>query len=272
VKVTPLPEPARLQTEVSVEEPLPISKIKTKPLPPLPDFTPKSSSSPATEIAHVDDIEIGLDWTSALHSTPLPEAFQPDWTPAVHPQTQPDPDVEPIPDEESLNNLSKQLQQLERQALIEQPLLLDLPPAPLPNIRRTPHGLYDLSYTFLFLPRLPHITLSGDLKARLEQWLISLADTHDWDATTIKINEDHVEVSLNCAPADSPERVIKTILTETSDKILEEYPRLAAAHAKRPGAFWASGYYVVTPGRRLAPEEVTAFVEYQRREQSGGKL
>jgi len=275
VKAAPVPEPARMQTEVSVEEQLPISKIKTKPLPPLPDFTPKSSSSPspATEIAHVDDIEIGLDWTSALHGgTPLPDAFQPDWTPATHPHVQPDPDVEPIPDEESLNNLSKQLQQLERQALIEQPLLLDLPPAPLPNIRRTPHGLYDLSYTFLFLPRLPHITLAGDLKARLEQWLIALADTHDWDATTIKINEDHVEVSLNCAPADSPERVIKTILTETSDKILEEYPRLAAAHAKRPGAFWASGYYVVTPGRRLAPEEVTAFVEYQRREQSGGKL
>jgi REP element-mobilizing transposase RayT len=227
--------------------------------------------------ATIDDIDLGGDWASALRTAP--EGFQPDWAPAtnplaqpVAPDTEPDADLEPIPDEEALTALSNQLLQLERQSLIEQPPLLDLAPAPLPNVRRTPHGLFDLSYTFLFVPRLPHLTLTGDLKARLEQWLIALADTHDWDASLILIEEDYVEISLKCAPADSPERVIKTMLAETSDKILSEYPRLAATHAKRPGAFWANGYYVVTPGRRLLPEEISAFVQYQRHEQSGGRL
>jgi REP element-mobilizing transposase RayT len=279
----PTAEPSQLQTDLATADPVQISKFKTKPLPPLPDFSPDQKPKPTSPFTAAamsavqlpetaDDIDLGLDWLAALQSSPQAEAFQPDWTPATSPQAQPDEEVEPIPDQESLNTLSQQLLQLERQSIVEQPLLLDLPPAPLPNIRRTPHGLYDLSYTFLFLPRLPHLSLSGDLKARLEQWLIALADTHDWDATTIQIEENHVEISLSCAPADSPERIVKTILAETSDKILAEYPRLAAAHAKRPGAFWSTGYYVVTPGRHLAPAEVTAFVEYQRREQSGGRL
>lgn len=275
-----LPQPASLKGEPALPNPVLASKVKTKPLPPLPDFMPDPNRAPTpAPVATIDDVEVGLDWASALRTPP--EGFQPDWAPATNPlaqpvepeaMPQPDEDLEPIPDEDALNALSTQLLQLERQSLIEQPSLLDLAPTPLPNIRRTPHGLYDLSYTFLFLPRLPHITLTGDLKARLEQWLIALADTHDWDASQIQIEEDHVEVSLQCAPADSPERIIKTILAETSDKVLSEYPRLAAAHAKRPGAFWASGYYVVTPGRRLSPDEVNAFVQYQRHEQNGGKM
>lgn len=289
VKTKPLPplpdaptEPSRAAPSTPAAAPSRGPEINWTP---EPNWTPDPGRSAETKQAAtaastlVDDVDLGVDWAAALSGS-LPEAFRPDWTPAAAPASapaeEPTPtpaeDVEPIPDQESLNALSNQLLQLERQALVEQPLLFDLSPAPIPNIRRTPHGLYDLSYTFLFLPRLPHVTLTGDLKARLEQWLIALADTHDWDATTIQIEEDHVEISLNCAPADSPERIIKTILAETSDKVLAEYPRLAAAHAKRPGAFWSTGYYVVTPGRHLAPAEVSAFVEYQRHEQSGGKL
>ncbi len=179
-------------------------------------------------------------------------------------------DLEPIPDSASLNQLTNRILELERSSL-EQPPLIELPAAPLPNLRRTPHALYDLSYTILILPRILN-ALSGDLQTRLEQWLIALSDAYDWEATAIRVNPDHVEISLHCAPSDSPEQIVKTILTETSDRILAEFPRLAAEHPKRPGTFWSSGYYIVTPGRRLASEEITAFLEYQRREHSGGKF
>lgn len=258
----------------------------TQPLPELPDWVPASPGRQLTDSSQADE---GLLEPEPAHSANLenaaasseelagPEPAQDEASPAFTPPFAPedtletDLDVEPLPDADALEALSRKLQALERQSLVEQPPLLDLPPTPWPNIRRTPHGLYDLSYSFIFVPRHGHVNLSGDIKGRLEHWLVSLAEFHDWEVTTLAVDDDHVEISLKCPPADSPERIMKTVLAETSDKIMEEYPRLAISHGKRPGAFWASGYYVVTPGRRFLPEEVQAFVEYQRREQ-GGKL
>lgn len=183
----------------------------------------------------------------------------------------PDTEVEPLPDAESLNQLSNAILQLERQALVEQPALLELPPTALPAIRRTPHALYDLTYTFLIIPRLPTNMLHGDLKSRLEQWLITLADAYDWEADSIQIEPSHIELHVRAAPGDSPDYIARTLQAETSERILSEFPRLAADHAKRPGAFWSPGYFVTTPGRPLSNDEINAFIEYQRREQSGGK-
>ncbi|MBM4424258.1 MAG: IS200/IS605 family transposase [Chloroflexi bacterium] len=190
----------------------------------------------------------------------------PHWVPMPPPQ----PDVEPIPDEAALNELSNAVLQLSRQSLAEPPAAFNFQPAELQtsNVRRTPHALYDLSYTFLFIPRLPHITLIGDLKTRLEQWLALLADAREWQTQFLSIEPTHIEISLACPPTESPERIIKAILLETSTRVLEDFPRFAAAHSKRPGAFWSPGYYVVAPGRRLSPAEVSAFIEYQRREQN----
>ncbi|HKZ69896.1 MAG TPA: IS200/IS605 family transposase, partial [Anaerolineales bacterium] len=220
---------------------------------PLPDWATAAPSQPATE----------PDYSS------LSSLFTSDDPAIANPRETSDIEIEPIPDEAALTQLSNSILQLERQALVEQPPLLELAPAPLPHIRRTPHSLYDLSYTFLLIPRLSTTSLTGDLKTRLEHWLAMLADAYDWQAQSIHVELDHVEVSLACPPADSPEKIARGLMHETSDKIFAEFPRLAADHAKRPGAFWSSAYYVITPARRLAPEEVTAFVEYQRREQGG---
>jgi REP element-mobilizing transposase RayT/CheY-like chemotaxis protein len=179
--------------------------------------------------------------------------------------------VEPIPDEASLNELSNKLMQLSRQDLSEPPSLPELPLAPMPAMRRTSHGVYDLSYTLLLIPRLPTTVLNSDLKVRIEHWLAILAEAYEWQTLFIRVEPDHVEISLSCPPADSPEKIARVLMQDTSDKVLAEFTRLAATHAKRPGAFWATGYYVVAPGRRLTPEEIGAFVEYQRREQSGSR-
>jgi REP element-mobilizing transposase RayT len=157
--------------------------------------------------------------------------------------------------------------QLSRQDVIEQPPLPELQLAPLPAVRRTSHGVYDLSYTLLLIPRLSTTVLDGDLKIRLEHWLAVLADAYEWQTQSVRVQDDHVEISLRCPPADAPEKIARVLMHDTSDKVLAEFARLAAVHAKRPGAFWASGYYVVAPGRRLTQEEIGAFLEYQRREQ-----
>ena len=146
---------------------------------------------------------------------------------------------------------------------------MTLQPSPQPNIRRTPHGLYDLSYTFLVLPRLPQMLLPNDIQARLEYWFTTLAAAYEWQLQAVTVGADHVELSLIAPPSDSAEKIVRSLMYGTSDKILTEFPRLASENgllAPRPGAFWSSGYCVITPGRRLTPAEVTGFIQYQRGE------
>lgn len=217
-----------------------------------------------------DQLHTTTQQTDNITTTPQrpPQGASPEWEPALD-------DLEPIPDEAALNELSNTILQLSRQSLnqslVEPSSARDLSPTPLPKVRRTPHSLYDLSYTFLIIPRLPTTLLTGDLRNRVEGWLLSIADAYDWQTQSVRVEPDHVEISLGCLPTDSPESVVKALILETSDKVLTEFPRLAADHARRPGNFWAPAYYVVVPGRPLSPEEVGAFVEYQRREQGGGK-
>ncbi len=142
-------------------------------------------------------------------------------------------------------------------------------PAAFPNARRTPHGLYALSYTYLIIPKFASTRLSGDLQSRLAEWISFQALTHDWRITGLHIEPDHLEISLDCAPSEAPEKVIKALMQNTAEKAMAEFPRLAAEHSKRVSSFWAQGYYVVAPGRRLTADEIRAFIDYQRQEQNG---
>ncbi len=139
--------------------------------------------------------------------------------------------------------------------------------AALPDVRRTPHGLYALSYTFLFIPRFPQTRLVGDIKEHLESWMTHLALIHDWRITSFMIAPDHVEVSIDCAPSEAPEKVVKALMHSTAEKVMAEFPRLANEHAGRAASFWAQGYYIVAPGRRLSADEIARFVAYERGEQ-----
>lgn len=263
-----------------------------------PDFTERIDWASASRQTPSDTPSLPADWASVLTRPPtdIPMPIDSALTPVDdeitvepghptaqlpnHPTAQPPDfplpdDLEPIPDAAAINELSNKILKLSRdsldQSLAESPAVRDLAPTPLPKVRRTPHSLYDLSYTFLIIPRLPTTLLAGDLKNRIEGWLFSISDAYDWQAQSIRVEPTHVEISLDCLPTDSPESVIKALILETSGKVLSEFPRLAAGHAKRPGNFWAPAYYVVAPARPLSPEEVNAFIEYQRREQSGGK-
>jgi REP element-mobilizing transposase RayT/CheY-like chemotaxis protein len=299
--------PPAVETQPASQEPILEQLLLDASTPPTQNEVAESSAAPFAEssVAETDTqarspflIEDGppsIDWASIpttpirspAKSGPLPDwattapaqqAPEPDYTSlsslftstdSDSSRAQPEADVEPIPDEAALAQLSNSILQLERQALAEQPPLIELAPVPLPHIRRTSHSLYDLSYTFLLIPRLSTTSLTGDLKTRLEHWLAMLADACDWQTKSIRVELDHVEISLACPPADSPEKIARSLIDETSEKIFAEFPRLAADHAKRPGAFWSPAYYVITPARPLTPEEITAFVEYQRREQGG---
>ncbi len=129
----------------------------------------------------------------------------------------------------------------------------------------THHGLYMLSYTFIWLPKFPHVQLKGDIVASLNQWIRHLALAYDWRVEDLDIQPEIVQLVIACAPSDPPEKIVQTMMQTTSENIMADFPRLAEEHPA--GSFWAPGYYVVAPGRLLDAEEISHYIEHQRREQ-----
>ena len=107
--------------------------------------------------------------------------------------------------------------------------------------------------------------VEGWISERLLDRLRHLALAYDWRVEDLDIQSEIVQLVIACAPSDPPEKIVQTMMQTTSENIMADFPRLAEEHPA--GSFWAPGYYVVAPGRLLDPEEVSRYIEHQRREQ-----
>ena len=149
------------------------------------------------------------------------------------------------------------------------PSLPEVPSFPLtespPNLKRTAHGLYSMAYTFLIVPRLAYNELKGDLRDHLSATLRQIASSYDWQVTALNVQPSYVEISLSCPTTEAPDYVIRSIMRDSSDKVLREFPRLARDHGAHPGIFWAQNYWA-TSAQKFSPDDIEKFVEYQRKE------
>lgn len=142
---------------------------------------------------------------------------------------------------------------------------LEFPAESPAGLSRTPHALYRLTYAYVWVPKLPKSRMIGDLAARLDEWIRNLALAYDWRVERLDVRADHVALALSAAPSTAPERVVRILKRATSEKILAEFPRLAADHPA--GDFWAPGYLLIGPDQHLTPQTVRDFIAYVRREQ-----
>ncbi len=133
------------------------------------------------------------------------------------------------------------------------------------QIYRTPHGLYALTYTFIWLPKRPDVELKGDVVEHISSWVKNLALAYDWRVEQLDVQARYVQLVIACSPGDAPEQVISVMMDKTSETILNEFPRHRETHLA--GRFWAPGYLVQTPGHLLAAKDVEAYIAYQRGEQ-----
>jgi|GEM_PF-1206474 len=150
------------------------------------------------------------------------------------------------------------------------PSIPEVPSFPLtespPNLKRTAHGLYSMAYTFLIVPRLAYNELKGDLRDHLSATLRQIASSYDWQVTALNVQPSYVEISLSCPTTEAPDYVIRSIMRDSSDKVLKEFPRLARDHGTHPGIFWAQNYWA-TSAQKFSQDEIEKLVEYQRKEQ-----
>ncbi|MBI5348430.1 MAG: transposase [Chloroflexi bacterium] len=134
-----------------------------------------------------------------------------------------------------------------------------------PSLKRTAHGLYAMAYTFLIVPRLAYNELKGDLRDHLSATLRQIASSYDWQVTALNVQPGYVEISLNCPTTDAPDYVIRSIMRDSSERLLNDFPRIARDHGRHPAIFWAQNYWA-TSAQKFSQEEIEKLVEYQRKE------
>lgn len=133
------------------------------------------------------------------------------------------------------------------------------------GLARTPHALYNLAYTFVWVPKFPKTRLIGDIAALLDEWIRHNALAHDWRVERVEVRPECVVLVINCPPATAPEKLVTVLKRSASEKVFAEFPSVAADHPG--GDFWAPGYLLIGAGQTLTPQQIGDFIAYTRRGQ-----
>ncbi|MEX2160549.1 MAG: transposase [Anaerolineales bacterium] len=132
------------------------------------------------------------------------------------------------------------------------------------SLRTAVPGSSDLQYSIVLIPRLPKHALEGDLAARLSEWLPELCLAFAWRLEDISVNPLRLHWTITI-PADTPpDSAVRTLDTHLSQRIFEEFPRLARENPS--GQFWAPGYLIVSSAKPSAAQ-VAEFIQYTRARQ-----
>ena len=115
-----------------------------------------------------------------------------------------------------------------------------------------------IKHTFVWLLRDPYKTLSHPTAEAIESGLRVQLVESGWYIDLVDVEEDYVYLVARVPVEDSPEMIVRS-LQERAGRI---------AKAKDSGldleTLWADSYFVLTPGRDLALEEIQQYINFYR--------
>ena len=129
-------------------------------------------------------------------------------------------------------------------------------------------AVYHLKYACVLIPRLPTHYLTGDLAARLSEWVGQLCIAFAWRLEYIAIRPDHVHWIVSVPPDTSPSYLMRILRQHTSQRIFADFPRLAGENPS--GDFWAPGYLIMGSAQPAPPQLIRDFIRQTRRHQGIG--
>ncbi len=127
-------------------------------------------------------------------------------------------------------------------------------------------AMYNLTYACVLLPRFPEHYLTGDLGARLSEWVTQLCVAFGWRLEHLSIRPEYLQWMVNVPPATSPGYLMRIIRQHTSRRLFLEFPRMETENPS--GDFWAPGYLIVS-GNQPAPSHLIKDFIHQTRERQG---
>jgi len=124
---------------------------------------------------------------------------------------------------------------------------------------------YMISYAGVLVPRFKDHLLIGDLSHMVDGGMRNACISYGWVLRFIQVDPQYLHWVMSVSISDYPAKFMKLLRRYTSDKIMEDFPRI---RSKNPsGDFWAPGYFV-GPGEYPFPQHVIdVFITQVRRQQ-----
>lgn len=127
-------------------------------------------------------------------------------------------------------------------------------------------GLYHLNYACLLVPRFSSHYLTGDLAARLGEWLPNICIAFGWRLEFQAVRPEYMQWVVSVPPNTSPGYLMRIMRQQTSEKIFAEFPRMKRENPS--GDFWAPGYLIMG-GTQPHPQQLVKDYIKQTRDRQG---
>ena len=121
-------------------------------------------------------------------------------------------------------------------------------------------AVYDV--TFVLVPRSVDHQLLGDVSVRLYSWLITICETYGWQLDDLSVRPNFVKWTLCDFPETLISEMLAIIRSETSKKILREFPEFQQDGQARD--FWSTGYLVDMKNREISSQAVLSHLSTSR--------
>ena len=132
-------------------------------------------------------------------------------------------------------------------------------------VEPTSSGLYHLTYACLLIPRFTTHYIIGDLADRMGEWMSKISISFGCRLEYLSIRPEYLQWVVNVQPNTSPGHLMKFYRLKTSEKIFEEFPRLAKENESRD--FWAPGYLIMGGSQPHPPQLVKDYINQTRQRQ-----
>lgn len=122
------------------------------------------------------------------------------------------------------------------------------------------------TYTCILLPRLPHISLDGELSAELQGWMPEFCATLGYLLESLRIEPQYLLWSVSLPPTVSPGYLVRILRNQSSARLYERFPQ--AEWAAAGGDFWASAHLIMRSRQHPESHLIQDFIQRARRRQA----
>ena len=138
------------------------------------------------------------------------------------------------------------------------------------ELRRTKHAIYELKYHFVWIPKYRRKVLNREIKEKLKEVFLQIAEEYDFEIIEQRVMSDHVHLFLSAPPSYSPSKLVNIIKSISRNEIFREFPDFARRCWNK--RLWADGYFVRAVGDKVTADEIQKYVRYQTKEKQGIQL
>ena len=138
------------------------------------------------------------------------------------------------------------------------------------DLRRTRHAIYELKYHFVWIPKYRRKVLNREIKEKLKEIFLQIAEEYDCEIIEQRVMSDHVHLFLSAPPKYSPSKLVNIIKSISRNEIFREFPGFARRCWNKK--LWADGYFVRAVGDKVTADEIQKYVRYQTKEKQGIQL